>query len=410
MISVDNQETNYVIKRGPETIDADGEQIRQFVSSFLDRAVSLSLLIGSGASTPAIPLMGATFKSVKEKIKQRDASMSETLDQYIESICARYNLGAAEEFADIELLMSWLHSRIEGSTDENEVDNSIFQMLKTGFVSSVSECDYESEETLSVLGNYQRVIQGFGETRETLSGRERAAIDIVNLFTTNYDLFNELALEQSRYSYTDGFTNGLVNRFSVSEFHRRPIDLDDRFRDRLLPIGPFFRLYKLHGSVNWSLENASQDEVTRIDYRNVKDHSAEDHNVMIAPMSSKHALTQNEPYSDLFREFVNVIAQPNSVLFTTGFSFGDDHITSLIQEALSRPDFTLISFISNPENRSKENGLGKFFSSTQSPNAYFIFPQNGGPFYFKDFANIVSREIVAQNNEVIDLGTDDDAI
>ena len=161
--------------------------------------------------------------------------------------------------------MSWLQSRIEGGTEENEVDKNIFQLIKNGFISSVSECDYESAEALSVLESYQRVIQGFGKTRETLSSREQASIDIVNLFTTNYDLFNEMALEQSRYSYADGFTNGLINRFSVSEFHRRPIDLDDRFRDRLLPIRPFFRLYKLHGSVNWALGSASQGDITRID-------------------------------------------------------------------------------------------------------------------------------------------------
>lgn len=401
---MDSQDANYIIKCGPERKDVDETQLRQFASSFLNRAVNLSLLIGSGASTPAIPLMGATFESIKKKISQSDTGMETTLNQYIESICARYDLGAAEEFKNIEFLMSWLQSRIDGATDENESDREIFQTLKTGFVSSVSGCDYESEEALFVLENYQRVIQGFGKTRRTLSGKEQSSIDIINLFTTNYDLFNEMALEKSRYLYTDGFTNGLINRFSVNEFHRRPIDLDDRFRDRLLPIGPFFRLYKLHGSVNWSLEGALHEGVVRIDYR-----SPNKREVMIAPMSSKYALTQNEPYSDLFREFVNVIAQPNTVLFTAGFSFGDDHIASLIKEALSRPDFTLVAFISNPENLDEKNGLKRFFDSAQSPNAYFVFPQQKGPFRFDAFANIVAQEIGMQNNETVNSEADDDS-
>ena len=120
---------------------------------------------------------------------------------------------------------------------------------------------------------------------------------------------------------------------------------------------------------------------------------------MIAPMSSKYALTQNEPYSDLFREFVNILAQPNTVLFTTGFSFGDEHIANLIKEALARPDFTLIAFIGNPTDRDKRDGLKKFFDSVQSPNAYFVYPQSKKPFYFETFANVVSREIEAQNDE-----------
>lgn len=92
--------------------------------------------------------------------------MSKVLDRYIESICSRHDLGTPEEFANIELLMSWLQSRIEGSTEEDEVDKSIFQMIKDGFVSSVSECDYASEEAKSVLKSYQRVMQGFGKTRD----------------------------------------------------------------------------------------------------------------------------------------------------------------------------------------------------------------------------------------------------
>ena len=131
---MDDQETNYVIKRGPERKGVDEQQIRQLAFSFMDRSVNLSLLIGSAASTPAIPLMGATFQSIKEEMERFDVGMSEVLDRYVKSICARYDLGAPEEFTNIELLMSWLQSRIEGNTEENEVDKNIFQMIKGGFV------------------------------------------------------------------------------------------------------------------------------------------------------------------------------------------------------------------------------------------------------------------------------------
>ena len=80
---MDDQEANYVIERGPERKGVDEQQIRQLAFSFMDRSVNLSLLIGSGASTPAIPLMGATFKSIREEIKRADADTSEVLDQYI---------------------------------------------------------------------------------------------------------------------------------------------------------------------------------------------------------------------------------------------------------------------------------------------------------------------------------------
>ena len=94
---------------------------------------------------------------------------------------------------------------------------------------------------------------------------------------------------------------------------------------------------------------------------------------MIAPTKSKFALTQDLPYSDLFREFVNCLAIPNSVLFVTGFGFGDSHISNLIESALDRTDFTLYVFSEDPEKN--ESGLHEFYSKVRSsPNAYFISP------------------------------------
>jgi hypothetical protein len=44
----------------------------------------------------------------------------------------------------------------------------------------------------------------------------------------------------------------------------------------------------------------------------------------------------------LFRQFANSIIQSQSVLFTYGYSFGDEHINDIINQALSIPSFTLI--------------------------------------------------------------------
>lgn len=104
------------------------------------------------------------------------------------------------------------------------------------------------------------------------------------------------------------------------------------------------------------------------------------------------------PYSDLFREFVNCMAVPNSILFVSGFGFGDSHISNLIESALDRTDFTLYVFNENPIQN--KNGLHDFyFKVKSSPNAYFISPVDGGPLTFGDFAYFMQPNIDADSQQ-----------
>ncbi|WP_459071095.1 SIR2 family protein [Oenococcus oeni] len=253
-----------------------------------------------------------------------------------------------------------------------------------------------------------------GKSRQILARQQKTVFDIVNLFTTNYDLFHERALERSRYSYTDGFSNGINNKFSDREFHRRPIDLEDRFKDKLQPVNPFFRLLKLHGSINWIKRDNQIMRTTNDTFpQNANDE------VLISPTSSKFALTQNDPYSDLFREFVNILAVPNSVLFTSAFSFNDSHIANLVEEALDRSDFTLYAFVENPEFADKKSNFVRFINSiSTSPNAFLIYPNcerdkktkekddttkckwKNPPLKFEDFAYFMQPDIIAKDSSI----------
>lgn len=65
-------------------------------------------------------------------------------------------------------------------------------------------------------------------------------------------------------------------------------------------------------------------------------------NLMIYPSAVKKSYTLDLPYSELFRHFSYVISQPQSVLFTIGYSYSDEHFNDLIYQALTNPTFTLI--------------------------------------------------------------------
>lgn len=405
------------------------QQIRILVQSVLANSVNLSTLIGSGASMPTVPLMGRVFSDYRKSkegddkkkldhkietfLKQKDRDSQTTLSKSTDTGSRELNK-EIENFKDIEPFLSWLDYRVLGGVDEVE-DSDLYKEIVAFLLKKIREGDEKEQQedsgkgkdpdkdnVCNVSNNYRKVIQGLGDSRRIVNAQSNGHYDVVNLFTTNYDLCHERALESSRYAYTDGFTNGIKSTFSMTEFHRRPADLENRFKDHLELVNPFFRLVKLHGSINWK-SDSENSQIIRTQILNDIDDKADWQDVLISPTSSKYALTQNEPYSDLFREFVNTLAVPNTVLFTAGFSFGDDHIAKLILDALARPDFTLYAFVSKPiVSDANHNGLSAFYAKAKSANAYFIYPYKNvegketdedAPLQFSDVADFFAPTI-----------------
>tara|TARA_R110001583_G_scaffold103172_1_gene250325 strand:+ start:1242 stop:2429 length:1188 start_codon:yes stop_codon:yes gene_type:complete len=135
----------------------------------------------------------------------------------------------------------------------------------------------------------------------------------VEIFTTNYDLLLEEAMEQARTPYFDGFSGSKVAFFDPSSISSN--DMPPRW----------IRLWKLHGSINWSRND--KGEVVR--------NNAGDDGTMVYPSHIKYDQTQSAPFSSLFERLKNFLLEPDSLLLTTGFSFADAHITSKLDECLN---------------------------------------------------------------------------
>lgn len=159
----------------------------------------------------------------------------------------------------------------------------------------------------------------------------------INVFTTNYDLFSEKALDDLRFPYNNGFSGTYRRRFNPASYRYAFVENLNLSNDVWERVPHFFNLYKLHGSISWKKSGSEVFEVE-------PDTIAEDDTVMIYPTPMKDRSTLMTPYSDIFRAMENVISKPNSVLITIGYSFGDDHINRLITNALAVPSFKLIVF------------------------------------------------------------------
>lgn len=145
----------------------------------------------------------------------------------------------------------------------------------------------------------------------------------IELFTVNYDLLLEIALEQQRVPYFDGFVGTIKASFQTELVEAVPgTDVDS--------VPAFFvRLWKLHGSVNWAWLGDRQ--VVRLGQP-----VAEGGAAAIYPSDAKYEESRRVPFIVLQDRFRRALNQPESLVIITGYSFGDAHLNEMIFDAAAR--------------------------------------------------------------------------
>lgn len=184
-----------------------------------------------------------------------------------------------------------------------------------------------------------------------------------NIFTSNYDLAFEYAFDNLGVKYIDGFSGFHHRYFKPETFNYDIFYPGSTTAGKVQRIEKVVRYFKLHGSISWV--NDSQHTPSNIygieemPIEMIKRKAKEDNdslygNLMIYPTAVKKSYTLDLPYSELFRHFAYCISQPQSVLFTVGYSFYDEHFNDIIYQALSNPTFTLVIIDFNGCERSDE--------------------------------------------------------
>lgn len=139
----------------------------------------------------------------------------------------------------------------------------------------------------------------------------------IEIFTTNYDVLVETALEIERVPAFDGFVG--CNRPFFSH--------DSLTRPESAPGPAWTRLWKVHGSINWRLDTVrGRQRVVRTDPHN--------DGQMILPAHHKYDESRKQPYSALLDRLTRVLERDDAILFVCGYSFSDDHINAIIFDAL----------------------------------------------------------------------------
>jgi hypothetical protein len=211
------------------------------------------------------------------------------------------------------------------------------------------------EQGLSRLRRIHALVEGSGQTVDGLTGDEAQELDRaicraivaeldlgkadlgpmlrfaawvaradyhlpLEIFTVNYDLLTETALEKLRVPYFDGFVGAFRAPFRTDLVEAVPSDAESWLPSFMA------RLWKLHGSVSWEWEEEA--EVVRLG-RAVDDSEA----AAIYPSDTKYDESRRVPFVVLHDRLRRALHHPETLMIVTGYSWRDDHLNEVIFDA-----------------------------------------------------------------------------
>lgn len=170
--------------------------------------------------------------------------------------------------------------------------------------------------------------------KELVSNFQNNNIDI---FTTNYDLCLENTFRRDQILkplFTDGFGDQFGDTIFLNNYS------DSKFK---------YRLYKLHGSINWKRDPENQDDennpiIHRINLRDLSQNLSY-HPLLYPGTGTKNI--QEYPFNKIYNQFSEQLVKSNYCIII-GFSFRDEAINSIFKQALEDND-GLTYIIWNPK-------------------------------------------------------------
>lgn len=332
-------------------------------------AKNLSFLLGSGCSSlrrddeeVGIPTMKFLADEFQTQVTEETVFVSAA-----EAVELKEKLGidlSADDLkGNLEQMMAVLinahqfcmASRMEALSSVAPLLESIIAGTKKFVLHKCTEGSFANGDE-SVVSLYRRFYQ-------SLAVRSRG-LTPPWVFTTNYDLFNERAMDRSGTPYSNGFAGTVERRFNPATYRLALAEQLDITSRRWAAVDGFVHFCKLHGSVNWIEEHTGlypiRESHAQLDPSNDR--------VMIYPTPSKQSASFGAPYADMFREFQRQVVQDQSVLVALGFSFGDEHVNNIIFQGLSLPSFRLVAFL-DPDT----NSVTRELAALADPRIWFIW-------------------------------------
>ncbi|MFN5579697.1 MAG: SIR2 family NAD-dependent protein deacylase, partial [Akkermansiaceae bacterium] len=291
------------------------EHIRGIHQILISDKKRIGFLFGAGTSfatglstvfVPAIETMTKTIVAEVEAHSSEFAAAIKEIQSETELLKVAFN---------IETLLSSIEAKraVIGAGKLNGLDSTAFttlaKLVKTRVLKLVSV-----HETL--LADDRKKLAHARLANWVQKARRRFPAEI---FTTNYDYLFEIALEGSGIPYFDGFAGSFEPFFcpeSVEDVDAYP---------------HLVKLWKMHGSLGWTYRDTDKAVIRKQSAPEDSDDS-----ILIYPSHLKYNTSKKQPYVGLIDRLCAFLQQDDAVLFTCGYSFGDDHINERLVTSLRR--------------------------------------------------------------------------
>lgn len=347
----------------PEDVTVHRKHVEPWIAALL-QAEHLNLLLGSGLTHAVCAMSGAPPIDISGTPFTCD--LAAAVDDAAKESAHRCGRGAANLEDQIRAARELtLGLRVISRAGEQDpVGKRAIQLLP---VWEQSLKDRLNALLFSVLAT-ERAIQHATTSEENQSNRIRrvlgsflltfasraASRERLHVFTTNYDRLIEYGCDLLGLRALDRFVGGLRPVFRASrlgvDLHYNPPGIrgEPRYLEGVV------RLTKLHGSVDWRQEKGASGP-PRIVRAPIPLGADDDHpelradprdSLIVYPNPAKDIETLDYPYAELFRDFAAATCQPNAVIVTYGYGFGDDHINRVLRDMLTIPSthLAIISF------------------------------------------------------------------
>lgn len=309
---------------------------------------NINFIVGSGASMPAIKVAGDIEKQIQTLFEE-----DKELDAY--KIIHRF-LSDLQK-ANIPLI----NDSAAGKTKET-LDNYIL------FIKVIEEL--------------------LNQRKSNLLPKQ------ANIFTSNYDLFFEKAIESlPSIKLNDGFTrnpnlSGKAS-FSSTNFFNSLFNTGNLYSYKVEI--PTINLIKPHGSLSWKKDNSEiifstkeiEEPADLTALEDLKDF-AEKFAVVLPQKGKFRETILDRTYYDLLRLYANELDKENTLLIAFGFSFHDEHIFDITCRALKNPTLKLIIFA-----YSDTTALDFQLRFNAYSNIDIIKPEGGSNIDFKEFNRLI---------------------
>ncbi len=296
---------------GPSAVHCPYRRTVDLLQRLAPNKMRVAFFIGAGCSLsvqgadgkPLIPEIVGLTKQVKDAL-DNDAKIKAVAQTAWDRVVSR---GMATPTVEDVLSHIRTLKSLCGDDNKGQIDGFTSQLLSELDLAICEQVRKIVDKPLPTIDTPYHVLASWIQAIP----RERP----VEIFTTNYDLSLEQALEERLVPYFDGFVG------SDSAF----LDLDSLAEDDLP--ARWARLWKVHGSINWWMTAKKKIRRSR--------DKVEGEQLLIYPSHLKYEQSRQMPYYAMLDRLRVFLRSGQCVLITCGYSFSDEHINALIAQGLS---------------------------------------------------------------------------